>query len=181
MNSDAASMLELFIECKSELTRFLRKRLGSWNAASDVAHDVFLKLHDFESPADLQNRRAYLFRMAANLAKDRLRVEQRRREILATESDGLVPRIDEITPERQALARAELEEMRAEIARLPHRRRRVFALYRFEGMSQKEIAETLGIGITTVQHDLKKAMDALVGARRRFAEAEDPQSEHRSE
>ena len=67
----------------------------------------------------MRDRRAYLFTMAANLATDHMRVEKRRGEILA-ETDGAAWRqSEELTPERHAVARAELAEMDAVLAALP--------------------------------------------------------------
>ena len=116
-----------------------------------------------------RDSRAYLFTMAANLALDHLRVEKRRGDILA-EADGLVWRASEdLTPERHVMAKAELAHVEAAIRALPERSRRVFHMSRFEGLSQPEIAGRLGIGIT-VYKDLKRALDTLVKARRRFRE-----------
>ena len=161
-------LLRAYREYEWELLRFLRKRLGSTSLASDIAHNLYLKLLNAGEHPPIHDRRAYLFSMAANLATDHLRVEIRRREILA-EVDGLVwRRADEMTPERHAMARAELRYLQKEVAKLPARCRRVFYFSRYEGKSQAEIAETLGIGMTTVYKDLKLAIAVVVEARRRF-------------
>ena len=160
--------METYREYEWELLRFLGKRLGSAATASDIAHDLYLKLLRAEEDPPVRDRRAYLFRMAANLATDHLRVENRRRELLG-EADGIAwRRNDELTPERHAMARAELDYMEREIAALPARCREVFYLTRYEGLSQPAVAKELGIGVTTVYKDLKTAIDALTRARRRF-------------
>lgn len=161
-------LLRAFHEHEWELLRFLGRRLGSPTLAADIAHDIYEKLlRAGEHPA-VSDARAYLFGMAANLATDHLRVEKRRSEILA-EADGLVWRdADDLSPERHALARAELTYLEREIAGLPVRCRQVFHLSRFEGKTQPEIADALGLGLTTVYKDLKTAIDVLVRARRRF-------------
>ncbi|WP_422367448.1 RNA polymerase sigma factor [Pelagibius sp.] len=161
-------LLEAYLEHELDLLRFLGKRLGSAGLAADLAHDLYLKLCRIEPPATVRDGRAYLFTMAANLATDHLRVEKRRGEIRVA-ADGTVWRqTDELTPERHAMARAELAYLETVIAALPARCREVFYLNRYEGRSQAEIADSLGIGVTTVYKDLKTAMAALVAARRRF-------------
>ncbi|MCG8595782.1 MAG: sigma-70 family RNA polymerase sigma factor [Kiloniellales bacterium] len=163
-----SGLLQTYREYEWELLRFLGRRLRSPSLASDIAQDLYLKLLDAKEPTAVRDRRAYLFSMAANLARDHLKVEKRRSEILA-EIDGLVwRRTEELTPERHAMARAELEYLEAAVAALPARCRRVFHLSRYQGRSQAEIAETLGIGLTTVYKDLKAAIGALAAARRRF-------------
>lgn len=161
-------LLEAYKEHEWELLRFLAKRLGSASLAADIAQDLYVKLLSAQEHPPIRERRAYLFSMAANLATDHLRVENRRREILA-EADGLVWRqTDELTPERHAMARAEFLYLQSEVAKLPPRCRQVFYLNRFKGQTQAEIAETLGIGMTTVYKDLKQAISAMIAARRRF-------------
>ena len=157
-----------FIEHERELIGFLTARLGCRSLASDIAQDLYLKLNRSSHEAAVRNNRAYLFSMAANLATDHLRVERRRTELKA-QHDGVAWRgTDELTPERHAFGRAELAFLEREIAKLDPRCRRVFYLHRYEGKSQTEIAAVMGLGLTTVYKDLKKAMAHLVEARRRF-------------
>ena len=157
-----------FIEYERELVGFLAARLGCRSLAADIAQDIYLKLSRAGDAQTVRNNRAYLFSIAANLATDHLRVEQRRTE-LKTQHEGVAWRqTDELTPERHALGRAELVYLEREIATLDQRCRRVFYLHRYEGKSQAQIAAAMGLGLTTVYKDLKKAMTHLVDARRRF-------------
>lgn len=172
-----SALLQAYREYEWELLRFLGRRLGSPSLASDIAHDLYLKLLGAGDPPQIRDHRAYLFSMAANLATDHQRVEKRRGEILA-EVDGLIwRRNDDVTPERQLLARAELDHLEAAIATLPERCRRVFYLSRFEGRSQAEIADLLGVGVTTVYKDLKAAMALMLRERRRFRGQEEHPAE----
>jgi len=174
-----SALLEAFREHEWELLRFLGRRLGSRAMASDAVQDLYVKLATSDPAPQVRDRRAYLFSMAANLATDRLRVDRRRGEILA-EIDGIVwRRNDELTPERHALARAELQHIQAAIDALPQRCREVFRLYRFEGLSQAQIAAQLGLGITTVYKDLKLAMRELTAARRAFRQRGQKEEGHR--
>lgn len=164
-------LLEAYREYEWELQRFLTRRLGSSSLASDLAHDLYIKLLNAKEHPPIRDRRSYLFSMAANLATDHLRVEARRREIL-DEIDGLVwRRTDELTPERHAMARGELLHLQRAIAGLSPRCREIFYLNRFQGQTQAQIAESLGIGLTTVYKELKVALSTLADARRRFREA----------
>ncbi|MEM9683240.1 MAG: RNA polymerase sigma factor [Pseudomonadota bacterium] len=170
-------LLETYREYEWELLRFLAKRLGSSSLASDIAHDLYVKLLQIEQHPPIRDRRTYLFTMAANLATDHMRVENRRREILDS-TDGLAWRQEEnLTPERQAMAREEFLFMQGEIAKLSPRCRRILYLSRFDGLTQAQIAERLGIGLTTVYKDLKLALGALTSARRRFRASGSSKSE----
>lgn len=161
-------LLRAYHEHEWELLRFLGRRLGSRSLAADIAHDLYVKLLRADDEPPVHNQRAYLFTMAANLATDHVRVEKRRGEILAESDDAVWRQTEDLTPERHALARAELAHMEAAIVALPDRCRRVFLLARFDDLSQPQIAAELGIGVTTVYKDLKTALNTLIEARRRF-------------
>lgn len=179
-NNATSGLLDLFEAHYDELLRFLDKRLDSSGVAADIAHDVYLRLRQMDKPPAIQDRRAYLFTMAANLAADHQRVEKRRGELLSRGGPVIWDHRDEQSAERHALAQAELDHLAAEVQQLPHRCREVFRLYRYEGQSQAAIAARLGIGVTTVYKDLKQVMAALTAARRRF-HAMTPPDEHGSE
>ncbi|MGQ9370204.1 RNA polymerase sigma factor [Azospirillum sp. ST 5-10] len=167
-------LLQAYSEHERELVRFLARRLGSSTLAADIAHDLYLKLCNVKDHQDIRDRKAYLFKLAANLATDHVRAERRRQEILA-EADGLVWRqSEELTPERYMAARMELRLMEEVIAALPERCRQVFHLCRYEGRSQAEAAAELGISVTTAYTDLKVVMDALLKARRKFRASRGP-------
>jgi RNA polymerase sigma factor (sigma-70 family) len=171
-------LLQAYREHEWELLRYLARRLGSMHLASDIAHDLYLKLLCAADHPEIRDRKAYLFGMAANLATDHLRVEGRRGEILAEAGGSMWRQTDELTPERHALARAELRHLEEVIANLPERCRQVFHLNRYEGKSQAEIAEILGLGATTVYKDLKLVMSTLLRARRRFRAVGGERGEH---
>lgn len=173
-----STLLQAYREHEWELVRFLARRLGSTHLASDIAHDLYLKLLGETDHPDIRDRKAYLFGMAANLATDHLRVERRRGEILAESGAAAWRQTDELTPERHLMARAELHHLEKVVASLPERSRQVFHLNRYEGRSQAEIAAILGLGATTVYKDLKLVMDTLLKARRRFRLASSEAEEH---
>lgn len=54
-----------------------------------------------------------------------------------------------------------LKEVRRAITNLPERRRQVFILSRYEGMSYKEIAEVLEISVNTVETQISRALSTL--------------------
>ena len=103
---------------------------------------VFLRMlrRDSKSAA-LENSESYLRRAAINAALDVIRSRQADHTVpLPEESSGLVPAAAaqaDVSGLRQALARA--------MAQLKPRAAEVFALRFLEGVSNREIAQTLGI------------------------------------
>lgn len=107
---------------------------------------------------------AWVVAIAVNLCRDRLR--RRRlvpflplevREEDGTDPLGAVPSSDP-NPERVAMARQAVRQMRAEVSRLPRRQREVFALRFFVGLDLEGIATALGLDIGTVKTHLHRAV-----------------------
>ena len=79
-----ACLSDFLVANYARLIGRLRARLGCEDLASDSLHDAWLRLADGPAPepggaAGVVNPGAYLFRMACNIAIDRLRAEQLRR------------------------------------------------------------------------------------------------------
>lgn len=158
----------LFTEMRNDLVRFLRKRTGNVDTAADLAQDVFVKLETVRARIpDRAQGRAYLFRMAGNLAIDRGRIEARRAEIL-TGSQILFEDVAQ-DPEHIATARDELRAVELALDELPPKCRDVLILARMYGFSHSEIAQQLEISVSLVEKYQLRAMrhcrERLGGAR----------------
>lgn len=158
-------LTESYREHHQDLLRFLARRLRCIFTARDLNQEIYLKIEAGDVPGEIQNPRAYLFRMAANLATDHIRVEARRTELLAQAGELLDGTIDQRSPERDLIARDELERVTRAIAALPPQTRRIFRQNRFEHKTQREIAESLGISTTSVENHIRKALESLALAR----------------
>jgi RNA polymerase sigma-70 factor (ECF subfamily) len=129
---------EIYSRDALSLYRYLRRLTLSRVKAEDLLQDVFLKLHvQLETGAPLDNVRAWLFRVATNLARDREKVEAR---TFAREqrygSDRTVVHLQAYVDYRHDVRRA--------LARLPPRMRQMLLLHA-EGFTYKEMAEIAGI------------------------------------
>ncbi|MDR4477105.1 MAG: RNA polymerase sigma factor [Nitrospira sp.] len=141
-----------------ELLSFLTAKLRCPHEAADVVQEVFARLFALENPDLIRQPRAFLYRIARNLALDSKRKSSVRNRFLidlgeledAPSAGPLPDHLVEGSQLRRALDQT--------IADMPRRRRDVFVLYRFAGMKQTEIAEKLGISTTMVERHLMKAM-----------------------
>lgn len=160
-----ADLQGLFSEVRDELIRLLRRRTGDRELAADLVQDVFVKLTSVKAEIpDRRHGRAYLFRMAGNLAIDHSRTEARRAEILSG-SQVLFEDVEE-GPDALALSRDELRQVAKALEELPERCREVLMLSQVHGMHHKEIAETLGVSVSLVE---KYRLRALRHCRERMA------------
>lgn len=136
---------------------FLYRLTGSRDDAEELAQEVFVRIvrtirtyrHDgrFEP---------WLFRIAANLARDRVRRIQRRPMILPLGAVGRTDDADEDRLEGPAVPvdaamihRETVEQLNVALAELPDAEREVLMLRHFSRMSFREIAEATGSPLGT--------------------------------
>ena len=62
------------------------------------------------------------------------------------------------TPERVLLAKQQVAKLKDALAELPERVRFVFLLHRYEGMKYREIAQHLGISVSSVEKYMMQAI-----------------------
>lgn len=145
----------------SQLVRFFRNRLDNSNDADDLSQDVFTLWLNRKEQTPVKESRAYLFKIANHVLIDHWRRNQRQ-----TKSETS---IDDVTHEphfeQSQVDPSEILEHQQRIQRLsealetlPPRRREAFLLYRFDGLSQSEIAERMEISISMVEKHIAAAL-----------------------
>ena len=73
-----------------------------------------------------------------------------------------------LSAERTVIARDQIGLVEAALAELGERTETIFRRFRIDGISQREIAEELGISLSAVEKHLHKAYVALVELRRQL-------------
>jgi RNA polymerase sigma-70 factor (ECF subfamily) len=158
MSNQDQKLLAVFVEQRDALTRFLARRLGNGAAAEDLAQEAWLRIAD-GGGATIANPRAYLFRIAANLAIDHQRREQRRR-LSAAEIEALLDMPDDAPDAVSAVvARDELAILRQALAELPVRRRAIFLAARLGNQTHREIADRHGLSTRAVEVNVQRALE----------------------
>ena len=154
------SLSAIFLEHhRDELFHFLNRRVGCPETARDLLQDLFLRLANHSGGEPIQNPRAYLYRIAANLATDHVRMNERRakREDADTELKRIVDpaaAVDELVA-----VQLRMEHLKAVIAELPPRCREVFILLKIKQYTYEEVQEELGISPAMVFKHMKKALE----------------------
>lgn len=152
----------LFREHNETLLRFLKARLHSEADAREAAQEAYVRLLQLDDPGQLSFLRAYLFRIAANVATDLIR-----RRAVQGKVHGEIGFFDESAPatqERGLAARQELAAVQAALAELPAKCREAFLLSRREGWASGRIAEHLGVSDRMVRLYLVRALEHLEAA-----------------
>jgi RNA polymerase sigma-70 factor (ECF subfamily) len=126
----------------------------------DVAQEVFLKVYTRIQAFDERSKfYTWLYRVAANAAKDHVK-KRSRRPAVALEEDEVLPAAGD-NPVQHAAAAETRRLVREAIAALPLRYREVLTLRELEGLSYNEIAAVLQISIGTVESRLHRARAKL--------------------
>lgn len=155
----------LFRTYYGRVENFIRSLLRKDAVAEDLAQDLFCHLwHSRQGLSKVKSFNAYLYTSARNLVIDYLRRSHPDRIIISEIPETAS---DQLTDEQYFALEKELL-IRMAVETFPERRRQIFRMSRFEGMSNAEIAQALGISKKTVENqihlavnDLKKIIAAL--------------------
>ncbi|MDO6712146.1 RNA polymerase sigma factor [Aliiglaciecola sp. 2_MG-2023] len=150
-----ALISELFTQHNEILLRFLRARLQSDADAHEVAQEAYVKLLDLDKPGAVSYLRSYLFKVASNLAIDRLRAKQ-----TAVKYQPLLF-FDEESPsaEQEAIVNERVQLVSSFISELPPKCRKAFLLSRYHGLSSKQISNVMRISDRMVRKYLVRATE----------------------
>lgn len=144
----------------ADILHYLRKRTDNASDAADMTQDVFTQWLDYRDRAKVEQPRAFLFQMARNLLRDHWRRQKVRHKVHhephATEPEPLADEHQEPLPAAQRLQH--LERLKSVLAELSPRRREALMLHRFEGLSQAQIAERMGISLSMVEKHIAFAL-----------------------
>lgn len=151
-------MAALLLAHRAQLIRFLEAR-GAGHAAEDVFQELWIRLSSVPT-GPVSQPLPYLYRAANNLMLDRFRSAQAtaKREQAWGEvgADNAPPSTEQTLISREDLARAD-----AAIDALGERPAAIFRAFRLEGQAQRDIAARMGVSLSTVEADLRKAYGAL--------------------
>lgn len=139
------------------ITKFIRRYFHNHAQVEDIAQDVFLKVWQHAAQWQVKTNgspRAWLYRITYNRCIDLLRKQKP-----ATEDvDNLV---SHLTPEKILMDDAKQAQFKHAMAQLPERQRTALYLCTYQGLSNKEAAETLAISIDALESLLSRARRKL--------------------
>jgi RNA polymerase sigma factor (sigma-70 family) len=152
----------VFLEHRARLLAFLKAR-GAGDAADDLLQELWFKAIRVEGAVE-PSPLSYLYRMA-----DRLLITNWRTTARRTRRDGdwigAQQDADAATAELRLIARETLDLAIRRLRQLGQRVEHVVRRFRLDGLSQREIADELGVSLSTVEKDLRKGYAALIAVR----------------
>lgn len=153
----------LFEELREPLYHYILMLIWDPADSEELAQEAFLRLHRASiEGVGIDNVKAWLFRVAHNLAVDRSRTAKPNESLT---DEGVRARAEVIpspkqSPEGAALDRERLDALSKALGTLSPRQRECLHL-RAEGFAYREIAAILGIARPTVVENVRRAMTRL--------------------
>jgi RNA polymerase sigma-70 factor (ECF subfamily) len=154
-----AAFVCAFNEVRAELVSTLFFVLGNQEDAHDAAQDAFLKCwRARQTLAEVQNFRAWIFRVGLNAAKDLQRSAWRKRaRPLGNAPEASV----ESSPAEQMADKESLDHLRQALLDLRPEEQAVFLLRQNGGLTYEEIAELRRSPLGTVKTQMRSALQKL--------------------
>ena len=169
MQPNKSGLSQVFDDNRAALLRFLTARSRDPALAEDLLQDIWIKLGASKPSGPIDSPLSYLYKMCENAVRDSKRSEARKRarETLWSETvtDIGSDRSDNLTPEKIALERDGLKNVLLELEKLPDRTRKIFVDFRVNEITQKQIAQELGISVSAVEKHLQRAYRVIMDYR----------------
>lgn len=128
--------------------------------AQDQVQELFFSLWTKREQLKVEGRlKAYLRKAVVNRCIDEIRREKRRG---SASEEALPYQVSSLASADSQIEASELQQhINTAVDALPNRCRAIFALSRFQQLSNKEIAAQLGITVKTVENQMTKALRHL--------------------
>ena len=165
-----SAFIDLVDRLLDRVYSYLSNLTNDKDAARDLTHQTFLRIRQ-RLDADVELGDAYVFAAARNAALSRWR-QQRQRDQLQPALRSELRNSWKAEDSDAAVERRELKDaLERALQKLPEDQRSVFLLSEVEGLTQREIAEVLGVSPGTVASRKYTAVRALRGELERMGHA----------
>jgi len=154
---------QYFEQFNEQVFRYLTATFGNSAQVEEIMQEAFLSLYNaMDEGPEIQNVRAWVFRVAHNLAIDQIRGRQFIASVTDNEWDAMLRALEYkgLDPEQVLLQKEKFKRLSNAVSRLTLIERECLNL-RSKGFRYREIGEILKIGTTTVADTLGRVIDKL--------------------
>jgi RNA polymerase sigma factor (sigma-70 family) len=146
----------LFREHNRALIAFLQCRLNSYSDAQEVAQEAYLRMLTMDNREQVDSLRGYLFKIAGNMAIDRLRKRKVRSDFNAAQSQE--EPMTESSPDHHAMAVEQVAGIRRALRELPPKASQAFVMHVIEGRDFGNVAQTMKLSERMVRYHVANAL-----------------------
>ncbi len=140
------------------LHQFIRRRVANEATAEDLLQDVFLKIHQHGSNLkDARRLESWIYQITRNSIIDHYR--SHRHSMTSLEARETLDLPDEI-PDDDIVSEV-LPCIQAMVLALPDQDRQALILTEYQGLTQKELGERLGLSISGAKSRVQRAREKL--------------------
>nr|WP_187696893.1 sigma-70 family RNA polymerase sigma factor [Pseudomonas rhodesiae] len=153
------------------MLRTLQRMVHNHSTAEDLLQETYLRVTRALNERPIDHLEPFVYQTARNLALDHLRA--RKIQARTLQEDVPMQILQSVvapttTPEDATQAEQLLEHLSVSLGQLSARQQQIFILSRLHGCSYQEIADQLGVSLSTVQKELKLIMAICVGVAERL-------------
>lgn len=153
---DAAAFTVLYDRYRRQLYGYVINLCGSQDVAMDAVQEIYMQVWLRSETLDpARSIKSYLFRSARNYVLDYLKKAVHQQTFRQYFMDAFA---EGTASSEHLLYTKQLESIRHNaVSRLPAQRQLIYNMSKVDGLSNREIADMLGISINTVRDQLVKA------------------------
>jgi RNA polymerase sigma factor (sigma-70 family) len=141
------------------LRNYLKRNFPAVRDVDDVVQDSYLRIWKTKTESPIQSAKAFLFKVARHLAIDLVR-RQRVSPLRTVRDLDALSVIEDKPTAADVLSLEEKTRLLADaLAALPDRCRTIVVLHKLEGLSQKEVAQRLGLSLRTVEVQVARGVN----------------------
>lgn len=155
-----AAFLDLYRRHRADLLAFLVRYLRDATLAEDVLQETFVRVHANLDAAPPCSFRAWVHRVARNVATDALRRETKQERLAPAAPPPAAPP----GPDAEAASREAVDRARAALATLPDEERALLLQRHASGLTLDELAAAWDCTERTIRNRLERAAQALARA-----------------
>lgn len=158
LKADRKDFERIFRLYYGKVRNFISILVHSESDAEDIAQEVFIRLWEKKvSIRDIRSLDSYLYILSRNAALDHIRKDRNFSE--PVELAEIISSGEE--PDAAFLAMEQEFLIRMFVSTLPEKRRRIFEMSRYDGISNEDIAKSLGISRKTVENQIHLSLSEL--------------------
>jgi len=154
MNTKKDKLETIYLEFRGKIKDFILRRVKDEHTAEDIVQDVFLKIHTkIDTLQDERKLESWIYQITRNAVIDHFR----NKKIQPTDDYEIPENSDDDDDSFREVASG----LKPMLDSLPVHYREALILTEFEGLTQKDMAENLGLSISGAKSRVQRARALL--------------------